>query len=316
MSYIVLHPQKLEILEDAIVSIPLRQSQITLELVGGGGGGGAGSGPLTPSVTDIVGNGGGGGGSGFRTIQTLRLKEHATVEVKIGTGGLGGTLLVRDGQPGGETVVTVNHSTLTAQGGSGGRGGTDTLGGDGGSGRDGGGGGGANTGTAGAGGSGTFYPGQPGVTAAGFQNPLAVGGLGGENKQVYASATIGNQPQVNNGAGAGGGNGGGKHGGLGGGIAFPDGNFRNSGTQGVLGDGGGGGVGGASVGTNLPNFVLPSVGGNGGNGLVYLIVESWEPALCVPHESCKPSKPCKPCKPHKHKKRCSPKKTPPCHLCL
>ena len=84
------------------------------------------------------------------------------------------------------------------------------------------------------------YPGQPGIIAtSGIQNPLGLGGLGGENKQIHESYTTGNQSQIKNSAGAGRERGGGRDGS----IAYPSNTvFRGSGTQGMLGDGGGGGA--------------------------------------------------------------------------
>ncbi|MEN5083740.1 phage tail protein [Bosea sp. TWI1241] len=86
---------------------------------GAGGGGGFASNGGAPS----------GGASGGRAVRSWSVKPGDVISYNIGTGGAGGAASpAREGQPGGQTTVTVNGVTMTAGGGSGGLNGTVSLG--------------------------------------------------------------------------------------------------------------------------------------------------------------------------------------------
>ncbi len=212
-------------------------------LVGGGGGGGGGA-----DGSGVSNYGGGGGGSGYITSSfslsnitnngftynipntgatSYSLVNATSVEIVIGSGGIGGSGCnltdpgnCATGDTGGTTLISINYSSGTpignnALGGNGGQGGGYTCGGLGGNGYNGGGGGGGGS--------------------------------------CSSSANIGGSGDTLNG-GINGGNGSGDSGGNGGGLGGGEG---GSGTSQQDGDNTGGGGGGGSGITNL------STGGQG-----------------------------------------------------
>lgn len=100
-----------------------------ITIKGGGGGGAGGS-----SQGNNIGLGGGGGGEGGTTIAYERMIAGNTATVVIGAGGTAGVgaSTGTNGGNGGNTIVSINGSTYTANGGGGGR--LDTEGGAGGAG--------------------------------------------------------------------------------------------------------------------------------------------------------------------------------------
>jgi hypothetical protein len=235
-------------------------------VVGGGGGGG-----------ETIGGGGGGGAVKTGVIQ---LSAASTLEISIGTGGLGGytgittTALYPGGYSGNPTVMSgPGFDTITMPGGGAGGGynetGTSPTGTGGGPGGGQGAGGGAgvapgsglnNGGTsagntnsgAGGGGAGTAgtnsTSGSPGAGGGGIEWPLGSG-------VYYGGGGGGSAREPSGGTGAAGGTGGGGQGGTG----------AQTGTPGADNTGGGGGGGGYR---NSDSF--EAAGGDGGSGVVIL----------------------------------------------
>lgn len=87
--------------------------KITVKGGGGGGGGGYGGGGLAQS--------GGGGGEGGMTIAYEYITAGDSATVVIGGGGTGGAAGGYNGTDGGNSSVSVNSNTYTANGGGGGR---------------------------------------------------------------------------------------------------------------------------------------------------------------------------------------------------
>ena len=230
-------------------------------IVAGGGGGGSG------------GDGGAGGGAGGLLTSTTLLTSGTVYSVTVGAGGAAFSNTI--GSTGNNSVF----SSITALGGGGGGGGgTSALtGGSGGSGG-GGSGGGVSIVTI-PGGSGTAGQGNNGGSAVGGQANNMSGGGGGAGATGGSTNTSGVSGNGGNGSAssitgssvtyAGGGGGGnyssgtGGTGGTGGGGNGANGssNATNFGTSGTANTGGGGGGGG-----------FPTLGGNGGSGIVILSV--------------------------------------------
>ena len=233
--------------------------------VGGGGGGGS--------------NYGGGGGAGGVTTGTFQLLSGQTLQITVGAGGAGGSLIEVKGGNGNNSVIATGVVTYTTAigGGGGGFSGAPPAG-NGNSGGSGGGGG-TRGGTANVGGSGTFGQGNAGGNGnttgpfssgggggAGFTGSAGGASLGGYGGGGIVSAITGTNVTYGGGGGGGsertggaalGGAGGGGNGGW---------NRTNIATAGTANLGGGGGGG-------HPDPVSTSYRGqNGGSGVVVLSV--------------------------------------------
>jgi hypothetical protein len=237
-------------LQKAVVSssgnwtVPSYVDEVFVIAVGGGGSGGGGAG-----TNDV---GGAGGGSGYVKALKKAVTPGSSINVSIGSGGIGvagGTGFgPYTGSDGGDTVVTFpDASTLTAQGGKAGIGYGGVPGAYGGDGHAGGGGG-ARFGEGGYGGSGlTGGNGQTVTVSSGDYN---TGGSGDPNSHYFIFE--GGFPEIGCGGGGGGSS------------SIPaDGNY-SGGAGGAGGGGNGGSAQASSTAVNGQNGSNYGAGGGGG----------------------------------------------------
>jgi len=238
-----------------VAIIPPTGNSIFYYTIGAGGGGGGGG--IAPYNADGPCGGGGGGGSGQILSGSIFCTSDTVITYTIGSGGYGGSYGVGasaadPGSNGGNSTLSINYVTITANGGSGGLpgwlpggGGAGGGGGQGGAGDFGGGGGCGytpgigGTGVYGSGGTGTVYD---------YYSSVGTGGTGACNLAIAISSDY-TMP---------GGCGGGVFGALG--SIYPT-QLTDSGT---LSGGGGGG----STRPAFTSSLFVSGGGNGGNGFI------------------------------------------------
>lgn len=114
------------------VPVPLWATYVAFIAIGAGGGGGVGGiGEMYVFYSDLftfgtVGYGGGAGGGGAVIVsKSISLTSQTNISVTVGGGGNGGTTdstrkELQSGAAGGNTTITINNITYTANGGKGG----------------------------------------------------------------------------------------------------------------------------------------------------------------------------------------------------
>lgn len=238
-----------------------------IEAQGCGGGGGGGCGANVSSVLNGGAGGGGGGGASILEILSSSATASGTITVKIGSGGLGATVLNENGGDGGESSISgAGTSNLIWSGGYGGSSPakSELKGGQGGN---------ASTGVGGGqGGQSWKEDGASGISGGGG------GGGAGDSMGSNSGGDGGDGGGTNGGAGA---TNTGNMNGVGGGGGSNDGSWWNSADSGKGGNGGvynvnptdatgygNGGGGSSAVGEAS---ILPASNGSGG----YIIIRQY-----------------------------------------